>query len=380
MKYKTYRNTLKSTIQIAERDYYQKEFTLKSHDIKSTWKIINSILNSNTKTQNEITLFIDNELVSNPDEIVRHFNKFFSEIGAKLAKNVSLTNKSIYDFLPPPNPNSMVLLPTDLNEVLNILSSLECKTSAGPDEIPVTIMKKAGPFIAYPLVKIINSSLSNGIFPDRLKPAKVIPIFNNGDKTNLNNYRPISVLNSFSKVFEKVILNRILQFLKKSNFFFEDQFGFKAGHSTSMALASAEEFITQSLDKNEIPLAIFIDLSKAFDSLDHKLLLQKLAHSGIRGVALNLITSYLSGRTQSVFYNNTSSPGLPITHGVPQGSILGPLLFLCYINDLHNCSPLIKYLLFADDTTLLFSAKTIEDLFQTINLELTTVTCWFLAN
>jgi len=172
----------------------------------------------------------------------------------------------------------------------------------------------------------------------------------------------------------------LLKYLNKDNFFFINLHGFRQKHSTSSALTIFNEFISNSIDKNEIPMSIFLDLSKAFDTLDHSILLTKMHHFGIRGVALQIISDYLSRRTQRTYCNNSLSSPLPITCGVPQGSILGPLLFLIYINDIHKSSSLFNFIMLADDTTLLFSVKSLTCLQSTVNNELDKVSEWLKTN
>ena len=183
-----------------------------------------------------------------------------------------------------------------------------------------------------------------------------------------------------SKIFEKIIANRLLNFLTTNSIIYENQFGFRKGHSSAMAVITLVDFISTAIDNKEFPIEIFTDPSKAFDTLNHKILITKLEHIGIRGPILALLQNYLEDRTQCVFYNGTLSDSLPITCGVPQGSILGPLNFLLYINDLKNTSTLLKFIPFAVDTTFYFSSSNLTHLIQTINTELKHVAEWFKIN
>ena len=216
--------------------------------------------------------------------------------------------------------------------------------------------------------------------PDALKIAKVIHVFKNGSKTKVENFRPISILPSFSKIVEKAIYNRLLSFLNKNNSLFYNQFGFRAQYSTYMALLEFQDKITESIKTKNVTASIFIDLQKAFDTIDHSILCHKLDQYGIRGVANDLLSNYLFNRKQFVQIDNTISSMQNINCGVPQGSILGPLLFLIYINNLQNCSDFLYAILFADDTTLIASAKTFELLVFKLNQELGRLTSWLSAN
>src|ERR1043165_4468108 len=192
----------------------------------------------------------------------------------------------------------MVFLPTNEFEISSIIRNLKNSASAGLDDVTPSVVKFAVNFISLPLSHLINCSMTNGVFPSKLKLAKVIPIHKNGDLAVFSNYRPISILNCFSKIYEKIIAARLEGFLLRNNILYENQFGFRKGHTTYMALTTLVDKITSALDKNNYSLGIFIDLSKAFDTIDHSLLLRKLQHYGVRGIVLKLFADYLSGRYQ----------------------------------------------------------------------------------
>ena len=193
------------------------------------------------------------------------------------------------------------------------------------------------------------------------------PIFKNGQATKISNYRPISVLPSFSKVFEKLVYNRLMKYLTKSSVLYDHQYGFRSNLSTSMAILEMVEKITDAIDNNKFSIGIFIDLSKAFDTVNHKVLVNKLHFYGLRGTALNWFKSYLSNRQQCVLCNGTASTRLPVTCGVPQGSILGPILFLLYVNDIATVSPVLHLILFADDINIFMSHRDLPTLIHILN-------------
>jgi hypothetical protein len=223
-------------------------------------------------------------------------------------------------------------------------------------------------------------SLTAGVVPSLLKQANVTPVFKAGDRHDFTNYRPISILTSISKILEKIAYTRIFTFINQHNILTSHQFGFRPKRSTFMAINDLYCKIAKSLDNKLHTAGIFLDLSKAFDTINHNLLLNKLSNYGIRGLANDWLRSYLSGRQQRVLFKNILSNPANVTCGVPQGSILGPLLFLLYINDLPLCTKVPHFVLFADDTNILFShhdPKTLED---TINNELLHISNWFKLN
>lgn len=381
LKYSLYKNKLKSVLKKAEKDFYFRKLNSFVGNLSETWKVLRGALNNGTRPLNYIGSFEkDGITVDNPQSIVEYFNDYFVNISVNLAKEVPLGSKHFSSYLSNSMINSFSFTPCDTNEVINITHSLNNKNSFGYDSIPLNIVKRCITQIASPLSYIINCSFQTGVFPDPLKIAKVCPIYKSGDKKLFSNYRPISVLPSFSKIFEKAVYNRLESWVKLNNILTDNQYGFRAKHSTSMALLDMIDKVSTSIDKNEFSIGIFIDLSKAFDTINHNILFKKLENYGIRGLPLNWFIDYLSNRKQYVFFNNFQSSLKYVTCGVPQGSILGPLLFILYINDIIKCSTLLKFVLFADDTNLFYSNGCMNDLISTVNLELAKLSEWFRCN
>ena len=265
--------------------------------------------------------------------------------------------------------------------IIAIISSLKSKSSSGHDGVSSKLVKDFKYAFSIPLsIIIINNSLAMGLVPDMAKLAKIIPIYKAKDKKNISNYRPISLLPFISKILEKVVHKNLYTFLEKNKVLYPSQYGFQKNRSTVNAITELVCHITNSMENKQNTLSVFLDLSKAFDTINHKILLHKLEFYRVRGLALNWFRSYLTDRKQYVLYTNVKSQTIEITCDVPQGSVLGPLLFLIYVNDIANCLTHSKVISFADDTTVFSSSKCIDDLYKNVNSDLDDLSNWFKAN
>ena len=289
------------------------------------------------------------------------------------------TKKMPYEYLNKKISSSIYLEPPSSNEILNHILSLNDNKAIGHDNIPAYFLKIAKFVIAPYLLIFTNFIFNNGLFPKNCKIAKVAPIYKAGSKDEINNYRPISILTCFSKIIEKMIYNRLLTFFTKHKILYPHQFGFQDKISTFHAMLDLTTTAYNNIDEKLYTGLVFVDFKKAFDTVCHKILLTKLAHYGIRGVAFKLLNSYLSSRQQYVNLKQINSNLKEINYGVPQGSCLGPLLFFIYVNDLPEsvkCTPR----LFADDTCLIFKACDISSLQRLINSELKKLDTWCCSN
>ena len=271
--------------------------------------------------------------------------------------------------------------------ISKIIRKLKSKSSSGHDGLSSIQLKYISHDITSILTFIINQSLCTGIFPTTLKIAKISPIFKKGDPHFTDNYRPISLLPIMSKVFEKVVFIQLYDYMTKNKLLYKSQYGFRKFHSTELAALEFTDKIIFNLDQGKLPLAIYLDLSKAFDTIDHSILLNKLKYYGVCGMSLYWFESYLSDRKQYVQFNDSTSSYSSISTGVPQGSILGPLLFIIYMNDIANVTNKFHFTLYADDTSLVepictFTTGTNRN-FETsdsINSELSLITDWLCLN
>ena len=380
-KYKKYRNNLNAILRTARKKYYCDLLTKNKHNLKNVWQIINELMCKKKKqifplyfTKNNVNLYKN-------EDIVNEFNNFFSNIAANTLKQTNLnSNKQFSYYLKNPRQSSMYFYPTNELEIIKIVKELKMGYSTGFDDVSTFVVKKVIHSIVTPLVYIFNLSLSTGRVPNNLKIGKIIPVFKKGDKHLFSNYRPITLLPCFSKILEKIVYKRLISYLDKNKILNNCQYGFRAGHSCEHALIDLNNTLLTNIDNNKHSFGIFLDLSKAFDLIDHSILLYKLSHYGIRGTVWEWFQSYLLDRRNYTSFNNYNSSYSTARYGVPQGSVLGPLLFLLYINDLCTASPFFNYVLFADDTTIISTHSNFNILLEKTNNELCKIAEWFDAN
>lgn len=376
--YKTYTRIFKSVIKCAKTNY-EKQYIQNSHcPAKAIWKLVGKYTGKTSKKNDFKIENLKHTSSQTNIDILNDINNFYLNMCSPLdidyttvAQNVDIHNETLY------------LHPLDPLELLNIIKNLRNKKSVGQDHVPVHIIKYVSAEIIPPLTYIINLMLTTGTFPTMLKTALIKPIYKKGDKNSIKNYRPIALLNNFSKIFEKVINERMVSFLEEKGLLSDFQNGFRRKKSTIRAVYQALYKILESLNSGKSTVAMCLDLSKAFDCVDHRVLLLKLEKYGIRGMANRLIESYLKDRQQCVIATDKTGSRLSsqmgvVKRGVPQGSILGPLLYILYTNELPSITP--NTIQFADDTSVIFSVDSKDNECEKILSTLSVLENWFSSN
>lgn len=372
--FKTLRNTVTSSLRQAKRAYLFNLFNaevMRKTDV--LWKRLNNVLGRQQEHAQGSELILNGAPTSGA-QLANAFNNFFVSLDS------SSCNAGILNYLPPSNSNSAFLFPTDANEIFRTFLSFRNSKACDADDIQIVPIKHTLDITCPVLQHVYNLAFEKGIFPRRMQMAKVSVIFKGGDRNELSNYRPISILPVFSKGLEKLISERMSAFCEKHLIITNSQFGFRKHLSTESALLTQKEIILQAIENKLVTLGVFVDFSKAFDRINHAILLKKLEHYGFRGEYLTLLESYLQFRCQAVVIDNEISDYKAVKLGVPQGSILGPLLFLLYINDLISIDDSCRFVIYADDTTLLLSGKDTTKLLNDANNVLNKLDNWSIVN
>ena len=379
-RYKRYTNLLNSLIKMSRMSYYKHQFEKCEKDIKRTWAIINATIKPGKRYSSVIKLYHNNVAITDTTKIAETLNNHFTGIGIALKNALPKRNENAFrKYLPQTAPSSIYLQPSTSSEVKNVIMNLK-NVKGNINTLSTKLLKDSSSALAGIISCIFNNIISIGQYPDILKIACVTAIFKSGDKQNVNNYRPISTLPLLNKVFEKLLHARLYSFFESKEILCKEQYGFRKNKSTSDAVTDILNNIYDAVNQKRYLGAVFLDLSKAFDTVSHDILLKKLEHYGIRGLALQLLASYLQNRKQYVTVDGHKSQTKELTIGVPQGSVLGPLLFLIYINDLPLPTQKMNSILFADDTTLFTHNTEINNLIKSMKDDLQLVSEWLTAN
>lgn len=379
---KNFNKVLKKSIKRAKKNYYTKLFDRIKNDSRKTWSVINSLINKSHSRQTEREFIVDGEKISDENEIANGFNNYFLNIATKMSETLGPATVDFNTYLGEPVNNSFSFKPVNENDIGKFIDDLKCKPTLDCDGMSTELIKICKFQLIKPLTLIINQCLEKGIFLDPLKIARVSAIYKKGEKNVFDNYRPISILPALSKIFERVLHTQLCEYFNNFNLFCAHQYGFRKGHSTELAALQFIDQVMQNLENRKAQISTYMDLSKAFDCIDHDILKHKLVHYGLTDAAINMMDSYLTSRNQFVEFNGTRSESGAIEIGVPQGSILGPLLFLIYINDIVKCTDYLSTILYADDSTFSACIDNPSDPYigDRINAELEKVQTWLKTN
>ena len=376
--YKNENKIFKNELKAAKNKYIRENLVKNCKNSKKLWDIINKHVVGKSGSEQVNNIKLNNITVTNEKVIAEAFSEHFKMAAENLHNQVNIDPEKHKEYLPPSKPSWEFIEVTE-PEVLKVINSMAPKTSNGVDGISNKILKLVKFIILKPITKLFNKSITMGVFPTALKAAKIVPIYKKGELNNINNYRPISLLPTMSKIWEKLMNIQLQEKLDEYNIIINDQYGFRRGHSTINAVQKLVFEVNKLKRDRKVVCAVFIDVSKAFDSCHHDVILNKLANIGLSNNSLLLLRSYLNNRNQFVYIGDERSKSTSIKHGVGQGTILGPLLFKLYIADMYMATQL-KVIHFADDTTFICSADNKASLIRLVNEELIKINEWFNSN
>ena len=372
------KNEINAQIIKGKNNYYTNAFHRFRKNMRKSWDLLGELTGKDKRKCDFISLLGETGELMEINDVVNKFADHFGSIGRDLDSNLVQNDFSPYEKISR-NPHTFNLFPASPSEIATIVSKLKL-TSTDCDHMPVKIFKSIQPRISIPLTNLINASFSQSIFPQVLKLAKITPIYKKGNKKCCENYRPISSLLYLSKIFERCMVNRIISFFHKYSLFSKKQFGFLKGRSTQDAVLNFLESVYDALNSKKHNISILIDLKAAFDTVNHSILLNKLELYGIRGHCNSWLKSYLADREYQVRLQKTNSTRRTVNIGIPQGSILGPILFIIYNNDLPLISDKFNTTLFADDTNFSLTHSDYHDMIPLLNNELEKIYDWTIAN
>ena len=383
-KYRSQRNRVNNLIKKEKENYNRRLIHENSRDVNSFWRTVKKIVPDKSKEASP-TIKIDGVLSTNKSLIANAFNKFFVNTAASLCNSFAQAKTKVLACAFSTRANNSTFLFAQVSEstVLSEICRLKSGKAVGLDNIPPRLLKDAAGIICKPITAIINASLSQSKVLEDWKAAYVIPLYKKGKKgktDNIDNYRPISILPVISKLLERTVHSQLVKYLQENHLLSPYQCGFRKQHSTTFAALSFADTIKRNIDQGLMTGAVFVDLRKAFDTIGHSLLLKKLSSIGIKGKELKWFEDYLKDRTQTVGVGGVSSDPLSITSGVPQGSILGPLLFVLHVNDLPHSIRHCNVLMYADDTVLFCAGQNTSVIQETLNQDLSNISAWLQDN